>query len=258
MSKERQIIRRVAKIGAGAILVSSGLSSFSIAPRANVGPPKELSPGGNIFLLDLLSDMASPSLQLPEPSPPLKLSSEDQSVSTVELRSASVLTIMSENPKLFTKKMMNDVKLYYPIYEAVVNAFNKKREGKPPIKWYLLWDTHEIESDASNNKPSFDGGTYPYYGAMQRNVKLWSAALIKQIVKEYNLEYLARFNQRHSDDSQEIAGGTYILVADIDKYEEMGESEDRAILGALTHYSGSAASGIYRDKRFKELEQIFG
>lgn len=156
---------------------------------------------------------------------------------------SNILKIMSEHPRVFSKKKKEDIKIYYPIYRAVADKYK--------LDWYLLFIVHEAETGASSGKRGFVPDAQ-YQGAMQLDRNTWSDDYIQKATK--GLKYLAKLPQRHSDDWEQIAAGGKILGANIRKYKRLGKEE--AVLNALLLYS-SDEQALKRFRTYKQYEKLF-
>lgn len=150
-----------------------------------------------------------------------------------------------ESDKMFKKRHVKDVKIYYPIYKAVADKYD--------LDWYLLFIVHEHETGAS-------AGTRvnPYYvGGMQRDPNVWTEEYVDKAFD--GLEHLARLPQRRKGDAREIAAAGRILNANYDKYKGQGDSKNEAVLKALLLYSAERPAyerfDDYKDYK-KVLDQV--
>ncbi len=134
---------------------------------------------------------------------------------------------LKEHPQLFSKNKIEDVKMYYPIYEAVAQKYD--------LPWYLLWIIHEAESNASRSVGAFDGQSAPYFGGMQRDPRVWDQAYVDKASE--GLSYLEELPQRHKSDWMEIAAAGSELHNNIKQDLSQGASLNESILFALKRYS---------------------
>jgi hypothetical protein len=246
MEKEQRIITKGLKIMAGIALISgsSFLGGEVHFPKetdpslVDPGPPRELSPG-----IDLVIISSPP----PSPSPEQTTASEPSPTQDYEME--RVLSIMSSKQNLFSKSMIEDVTVYYPVYKAVADKYG--------LKWYLLWIVHEQESSASRNPKAFDGSSAPHLGAMQINDKNYPNLDLKNAAE--GLEDLEKFQTIHPErDLQDIAEGGLILHADIEKYKNHKYTENQAVEITLEKYT-NPKTGQYRFFGFyKVYERVFG
>lgn len=145
----------------------------------------------------------------------------------------------------FNPKLTSDVAMYYPIYKAVADKYG--------IDWYLLWIVHEAESGASDSVRAFNGGSAPYYGAMQRNVYIWSQNYVNTAAS--GLDSLASLPQRHPDDWKEIAAAGLMISTNIRDHSYLGPNG--SVLTALLRYS-AAGPAYFRFYKWEQYKQIFG
>lgn len=156
---------------------------------------------------------------------------------------SNILKIMSEHPRVFSKKKKEDIGIYYRIYRAVADRYK--------LDWYLLFIVHEAETGASARERGFVPDAQ-YQGAMQLDRNIWSDDYIQKATK--GLKYLAKLPQRYSDDWEQIAAGGKILGANIRKYKRLGKEE--AVLNALLLYS-SDEQALKRFRTYKKYQELF-
>ncbi len=157
-----------------------------------------------------------------------------------------IIGVIKENKGLFNSKKMEDFKMYYPIYQAVSQKY-------PEVDWYLLWITHEAETGASNSKVAFNGGSYPYYGGMQRNVNIWPQSYVNESFK--GLGFLRAIPTRHKSDAMEIAAAAHELSDNIKRYLSLGK--DEAVFRALSLYTGGEYLAQQRFGLWEKYKKIF-
>ncbi|MDO8487434.1 MAG: hypothetical protein Q7S45_04020 [Candidatus Curtissbacteria bacterium] len=132
-------------------------------------------------------------------------------------------------------QLMEDLKVYYPIYKAVGDKFGHD--------WFLIWIIHEVESLASQH-PDVVNGTSYHIGAGQR-APGWSESVVDEASS--GLEYLALLPQRLPNDWRELAFTGWHL---------RNVTEDGTVLGSLREYS-AAWHGELRYIIFLDLKKIF-
>lgn len=153
-----------------------------------------------------------------------------------------VLTVMRTRPEQFSPSDLEDVSMYYPIYEAVGKVND--------IDWYLIWIIHRSESTCSEDPNAFEPGRL-HYGAMQRAITVHEQYMVESAA--VGLEYLSQLPQRHFDDWKEIAWATKKLRGNADQGVEMGYEP---IQYALLRYS-AAGPAYERYALYQSYQQVF-
>lgn len=232
MERDRNIIRGAKLSLAGAVL----LSGISLPVKETAPPNNDSSPPRTILLNE--HDMSL--VVSPTPSPTSTPTPESSPTPTPEptIDYSSLNKVVSEmlsRPDLFNGRQVGDVEMYYPIYEAVAEKYD--------LNWEILWIIHEKESTASQSNSAFNGGSFPYYGAMQRDVLVWKDPYVNKAAE--GLDYLADYPQRHKDDWREIAFAGKFLYDHMQKNIHKGVKENEAFLLALGDYN-NPTSGYYR------------
>lgn len=252
METDKQISRReflgeAAKVAGALAVVVVGAA---IAEEAKGDAPQDLVPEYSFVPFVLPPEaqgQAIPSqpqtiIEFPRPKVEPKLSPAEIREAQVKKELKNVQKIMNKNVKVFGKKRIEDVNMYYPIYRAVADKYR--------IPWYLLFIVHEAETGASAGKRGFAPDSY-YKGAMQLDPE-WTGSFMDGAAK--GLKYLAKVPQRHSDDWKNIATGGRILSRNFRRYKRMGT--DKATLNALLLYSAEGPAQK-RYETFLQYEKLF-
>ncbi len=161
----------------------------------------------------------------------------------------NVVYEMQSHPEVFSQKDITDIKMYYPIYKAVADKFN--------IDWYLIWINHEGETGASNSKVAFNGGSYPYFGGWQRDVRMWPESFVANAFK--GLEYLQGVKTRNKTDAREAAAMAAQVAPNIKQYLNLGPY--KAVLNAERLFTGDKQGtglSLTRANLWQECSKIFG
>lgn len=156
----------------------------------------------------------------------------------------NIVLAMKES-EIFPKKYIEDVKMYYPIYEAVAKKHN--------IDWYLLFIVHEKETGASAGSRGFASDSY-YVGAMQRDPNIWTEEYVDSAFE--GLEYLSELPQRREEDARDIAGAAKMLSDNYHKYRENGHNKIEAVKKALLRYSAKGPA-LKRFEMYKDYKRVF-
>ena len=122
-----------------------------------------------------------------------------------------VLGVIQAYPERFSSQDLEDVSMYYPIYQAAAEKYD--------LDWYVLWIIHKEESTCSFSVRAFEGG-HEHYGAMQRALSWYSNADVDAASQGF--EYLSSLPQRHFDDWQEIVWAASKFKADADNAQSQG------------------------------------
>ncbi len=192
------------------------------------------------------------SVTIPSPVPPeapankARKQLEDANLNTPF---ENVVFEIQSHPEIFNKKDIADIKMYYPIYKAVGDKFN--------IDWYLLWINHEGETGASNSTVAFNGGSYPYVGGWQRNVRMWPENFVANAFK--GLEYLQSIKTRNKTDAREAAAMAAQVAPNIKQYLDLGPY--RAVFNAERIFTGDKSGtglSLTRTNLWEECSKIFG
>lgn len=198
------------------------------------GEDKDNSPGGNLNITVL-------------PLPVKNIEVFNQELNTEQNLQNSAVEILNNHPELFNKKAIEDFKMYYPIYKAVSDKY-------PNVDWFLLWINHEQETGASDSKVAFNGGTYPYFGGMQRNVNVWPQSYVDTAFK--GLESLNAITTRNSTDAREIAAAAKMLSDNIKQYLSLGKNQ--AVLNSLKLFTGGDQLAKSRFDLWEKYKALFG
>jgi len=248
MKQERNIARGIKVVG-GLIFASNMLLSGVSSPRPakeNTFSPTDSSPPNTLSIENFLSSLEIDPPQTPtpvftpSPQPTEALPSPTPEPTVDYLAMSKVISEMQKRPDVFSKRVIEDVEIYYPIYKAVGDKYG--------LKWYLLWIVHEAESTASIDPKAFERTTGPV-GAMQINLSYHNVDHAGD-----GLEYLATLLQRHPNDWKDIAGGASILARSIKNYSYL--HKDLPIEVALERYA-SVRAGEYRFAIYEEYKKIF-
>lgn len=170
-----------------------------------------------------------------------------QEITAEKNQEDSILQILNSHPELFSKKKIADFKMYYPIYKAVSDKY-------PNVDWFLLWINHEAETGASDSVIAFNGGTYPYFGGMQRNVNVWPKSYVDNAFK--GLESLSVILTKNPTDAEEIAAAAEELNDNIVHYLSSGK--ERAVFNALKLYTGGGTQTEIRFGLWQQYESLLG
>ncbi|HEY5600553.1 MAG TPA: hypothetical protein VIK81_00515 [Patescibacteria group bacterium] len=156
------------------------------------------------YLTNFDFELETENNQVPTKEPSIVKSGLDYDIETMN----QILGTMKING--FTPTDIEDVELYYPIYDAISKKFE--------IEWYVIWIIHRSESNVSRNPNAFDRST-GYFGAGQRGLSYHFDDNVDFAATD--LEFLSVLPQRDPTDWKELA------------WVAMKLSEDKKTAGSL-------------------------
>lgn len=154
-----------------------------------------------------------------------------------------VLQVLRSHPEQFSDQDVQDISMYYPIYQAASEKYG--------LDWYLLWIIHKEESTVSFSVRAFEPG-HEHYGAMQRTLSLYSKDDVHLAAQ--GLESLATLPQRHSDDWEEIVWAASKIRADQKYAKSLGIKN--ILLASLQSYSALGPAN-YRYELYQNYQPVF-
>lgn len=148
--------------------------------------------------------------------------------------SSRIVEALKNDPEhRINKQVIQDIGIYGPIYMAIADYLG--------IKWEAIPAIHYNESTGSRSKRAFNGETYPYFGAGQRNIRTWPDSLVeKEFEKVFSdIPEVAQIETRHKSDARELSFVGFYYKGAESWAVRNGQSEWEAMHHAFERYSGS-------------------
>ena len=87
-------------------------------------------------------------------NPDFRIQSVQPIIERIKDPKDQVLEVLREHSEVFSQNDIEDIGIYFPIYEKVGERYD--------LPWYLLFIVHKAESTASRNEGAFESGRRHY------------------------------------------------------------------------------------------------